>query len=63
MHSVRIDAWHQIIFVTPSQQGSPIREMDEPLFTRHRNIVEPMMIANDRKATPQALHTNAVIEL
>ena len=27
---------------------------------RHRNIVEPMMVKNDRKATLQALHTDAV---
>ena len=28
--------------------------------TRHRNTVEPMMVNNDRKATLQALHTDAV---
>ena len=34
--------------------------MKETLFTRHRSTVEPMMIAKDRKATPQAIHTIAV---
>ena len=29
-------------------------------YTRHRNTVEPMMIEKDRKATLQALHTDAV---
>ena len=32
------------------------------LFTRHRNIVEPMMITNDMKDTLQSLHTDAVNE-
>ena len=36
------------------------RRMKETLFTRHHNTVEPMMIAKDRKATLQAIHTNAV---
>ena len=36
------------------------RRMKETLFTRHRNTVEPMMIAKDRKATLQAIHTKAV---
>ena len=35
------------------------RRMKETLFTRHRSTV-PMMIANDRKATLQAIHTMAV---
>ena len=34
--------------------------MKETLFTRHRNTVEPMMFANNMKATLQALHTDAV---
>ena len=29
-------------------------------YIRHRNTVEPMMLAKDRKATLQALHTDAV---
>ena len=30
---------------------TPKRRMKETLFTRHRNTVEPMMLANNRKAT------------
>ena len=36
------------------------RRMKETLFTRHRNTVEPMMLANNKKATLQAIHTDAV---
>ena len=38
----------------------PKRRMKETLFTRHRSAVEPMMIAKDRKATLQAIHTMTV---
>ena len=35
--------------------------MKETLFTRPRNTVEPMMLANNRKATLlQAIHSDAV---
>ena len=34
--------------------------MKEKLFTRHRNTVEPMMLVDNRKATLQAIHTDAV---
>ena len=34
--------------------------MKETLFTRHRNTVEPMVLADNRKATLQAIHTDAV---
>ena len=34
--------------------------MQGTLFTRHRSTVEPVMIAKDRKATLQAIHTKAV---
>ena len=34
--------------------------MKETLYTRHPNNVEQMMVKNDRKATIQALHTDAV---
>ena len=37
----------------------PKRRMKETLFTRHRSTVEPMMIAKDRKATLQVIHTMA----
>ena len=36
------------------------RRMKETLFTRHRNTVEPMMLANNRKTTLQAIHSDAV---
>ena len=37
------------------------RPMKESLFTRHSNTVEPMMLANNRKATLQEIHTDAVL--
>ena len=39
---------------------TPKRWIKETLFTRHHNTVEPMMLADNRKATLQAIHTNAV---
>ena len=39
---------------------TPKRQMKETLFTRHHNTVEPMMLANNRKATLQAIHSDAV---
>ena len=39
---------------------TPKRRMKETLFTRHRKTVEPMMLANNRKATLQAIHSDAV---
>ena len=39
---------------------TPKRRMKETLFTRHRNTVEPMMLKNNRKATLQAILTDAV---
>ena len=39
---------------------TPKRRMKETLFTRHRNTVEPMMLANNRKTTLQAIHSDAV---
>ena len=41
-------------------RDTPKRQMKETLFTRHCSTVEPMMIAKDRKATLQAIHTKAV---
>ena len=40
--------------------GTPKRRMKETLFTRHHNTVEPMLLANNRKATLQAIHSDAV---
>ena len=39
---------------------TPERRMKETLFTRHRNTVEPMILANNRKATLHAIHSDAV---
>ena len=39
---------------------TPKRRMKATLFTRHRNTVEAMMLADNRKATLQAIHTDAV---
>ena len=35
-------------------------EAKMPLFTRHRNTVQPMVLVGNRKATLQAIHTDAV---
>ena len=40
--------------------ATPERQMKETLYIRHRNAVEPMMVKNNRKATLQVLHTDAV---
>ena len=39
---------------------APKRQMKGTLFTRHCNTVEPMMLPENRKATLQAIHTDAV---
>ena len=39
---------------------TPKRGMKETLFTRHRNTVEPMMLANNRKTTLPAIYSDAV---
>ena len=39
---------------------TPKKQMKETLFARHRNTVEPMMLVDNRKATLQAIHTDAV---
>ena len=41
-------------------RDTPKRRMKETLFTRYCNTVEPMMLADNRKATLQAIHTDAV---
>ena len=38
----------------------PKRRMKETLSTRHHSTVEPIMIADNRKATLQAIYTDAV---
>ena len=39
---------------------TPKRRIKKTLFTRHRTMVEPMMLANNRKATLQSIHSDAV---
>ena len=34
--------------------------MKDTLVTRHRNTVDPIMLAENRKATLQTIHTDAV---
>ena len=41
-------------------RATPERQMEETLYTRHRNTVEPMMVKKDKKVTLQAFHTDAV---
>ena len=50
----------EIVNNSITTRDPPKRRMKETLFTRHRSTVEPMMIAKDRKATLQAIHTMAV---
>ena len=45
--------------VTPSQQGLPLRDRRRRHYTIDIETL-PMMVENDRKATLQALHTDAV---
>ena len=37
---------------------TPKRRMKETLFTRHHHTVEPMMLADNRNTTLQAIHTD-----
>ena len=41
-------------------RGTSKRRMKETLFTRHRNTVEPMMLANNRRTTLQAIHSDPI---
>ena len=50
LHSIWPDFWNQQTSATPIPQGKPQRD----------NTVEPMMLADNRKATLQAIHTDAV---
>ena len=62
MHSIWLDVWKLKMSATPSPQGkqTPKRRMKGTLFTRHRNTVERMLIADNRKTTLQAIHTDTV---
>ena len=66
-HSELLSAQYLAICLEPENvchaittRETPKRRMKETLFTRHRNTVEPMMLADNRKATLQAIHTDAV---
>ena len=48
------------VFHSVTTRETPKRRMKETLFTRHRNTVEPIMLANNRKTTLQAIHSDAV---
>ena len=49
------NVWHSI-----TARETPKNRMEETLFARHRNTVELIMLAGNRKATLQASHTDAV---
>ena len=40
-----------------TKRETPKRRLKETLFTRHRNTVEPMVLADDRKVTLHAIHS------
>ena len=48
------------VFHSITTREIPKRRMKETLLTRYRNTVEPMLLADNRKATLQAIHTDAV---
>ena len=48
------------VYHSITTRETPKRRMKETLFTRHHNTVEPMRLANNRKSTLQAIHTDAV---
>ena len=66
-HSELLYAQYLAIYLEPGNvchsittRETPKRRMKEKLFTRQRNTVEPMILADNRKATLQAIHTDAV---
>ena len=61
LHSIWQDVWNREMSATPiTTRETPKRQMKETQFTRHRNTVKPMMLADNRKATLQGIHTDAV---
>ena len=69
-HSELLSAQYLVRCLEPENIGysittrdTPKRRMWEMLFTRHRNTVEPMILADVRKATLQAIHTDVVLLL
>ena len=68
-HSELLSAQYLARFLEPGNvchpittRATPDRQMNEKLYTSHRNTVEPMMVKNDRKATLQAIHTTTIIK-
>ena len=63
-HSEPLSAQYLARYLEPENVNNSIttkeRRMKETLCIRHRSTVEPMMIAKDRKATLQAIHTKSV---
>ena len=59
MHSTWLDACNQAMYVTPSQQGLPLRDEGDTIHktSKHGRANDGQ---NDRKATLQALHNDAV---
>ena len=66
-HSELLSEQYLVRFLEPGNlcysittRRPPKRRMMETLFTRHHNTVEPMMLMDNRKATLQVVHTDAV---
>ena len=66
-HSELLSAQYLARCLEPGNVGHSIttketskRRMKETLFNRHRNTAEPMMLADNRKATLRDIHTDAV---
>ena len=66
-HSELLSAQYLARYLEPENVNNSITTRDPPkrlvketIFTRHRSAEEPMMIAKDRKATLQTIHTMAV---
>ena len=66
-HTELLSAQYLARCLEPGNVSNPITTRDtskirmkETLFTRHHSTVEPLMVANDRKATLRPIHTSAV---
>ena len=57
-HSELLSAQYLARYMELGNVSNSITTRDKP--KRQRKTVEPMMVANDRKATLQAIHTSAV---
>ena len=56
LHSIWLDVWNQRMSATPSPQWRPLKDG----WRRLDNTVVPMRLTNDRKATFQGIHIDAV---